>query len=299
MNRRKFLTSIVAASAIFATSGASALSLGSTGSDEIKYLNAGGSKFQHIHGSAGKTGSYYKAGSKLMMGLKQSVNADTDGSWDNMDLLAKGIINSAWVQADVYNLWLSKKPAYKSSLLASHTGRLEHIQLVMREGMDEDDLQSEKAKIYVGSPASGGAGSWRNMCLLESGYAKASVETGTYKATSSIALSKLKSGEFDAVILTSHIDVKDSFVAKVNADKSIHFANVDDRNLNNDIKIGGKDTPIYEFVTVDVAKGFFNDTEIKTIATEVLLVVNTKLMNNDQLANILDALDLKKSGMFR
>lgn len=281
------------------TSSVYAVSFGTASKDTAKTLVADGKEYLYIVGTASETGSYYKAGNVLTSGLKKAVSAPTDGSWQNMDLLSEGQINAGFVQADVYNLWLSKNPQFKDKLLASGTGRLEYIQLVMRKGTDEDSLQNDKAKVYVGLGASGGAGSWRNMCLLETNYAKASVITGTYSANSSIAINKLKSKEYDALVLTSYITPKSDFVVKIMRDSDIYFADVNDRDLNDTITVNGVKAPIYKFINAPVKEGIFSDTKVETIATEVLFVVNTDLMSTKQLSDVLDRLELIKSSLFK
>lgn len=129
-----------------------------------------GKQSRFIVGTATETSSYFKAGSKLSSNLKGSYAATTDGSGQNLELLADGSINIAFVQGDVYNHWINSNPQFADKFTVIVTDRTEHVQLIMREGMSEDDLQKKGAKVFVGLQKSGGAGSWRNMQLLEPNY---------------------------------------------------------------------------------------------------------------------------------
>lgn len=276
-----------------------AVSFGSSSNDKPKYINIEGKEFKFVIGTASKTGKYYAAGSRLCTGINDCIVADTDGSKQNMELLADGLINGAIVQADAFNTFLENNPQYKDILLASSLDAEEEIQIVMMQGQDEDNLQNKKAVIYVGQLKSGGAASWTAMTKLESGYAKAAVVSDTYDATSAIAINKLKSGEFTALIRTSMANPDDKFVKKVQEDKEIQFVDINDRNLNDSIKINGKDQPMYQFKDMVLSKGFFSNTKVEVPSVKILFVFNKNLYSTQQLNEMLDNISVKKSGLFR
>jgi TRAP-type uncharacterized transport system substrate-binding protein len=85
--------------------------------------------------------AYYKAGNKLISNIKGAYNATTDGSGQNLELLAEGQANVAFVQGDVYNHWINSHPQFTDKFTVIVTDRTEHVQLIMRDGMTEDDLQ--------------------------------------------------------------------------------------------------------------------------------------------------------------
>lgn len=290
---------VILVSALFLTSCLFAVSFSSSSNDMPKYINIEGKDFKFVIGTASKTGKYYAAGTRLCTGLSDCIAADTDGSKHNMELLANGLINGAIVQADAFNSFLENNPQYKDTLLASSLDAEEEIQIVMLKGKDEDSLQNKKAVIYVGQLKSGGAASWSAMTKLESGYAKAAVVSDTYDATSAIAINKLKSGEFTALIRTSMANPDDKFVKKVQEDKEIQFVDVNDRNLNDSIKINGKDQPMYQFKDMVLSKGFFSDTKVEVPSVKILFIFNKNLYSTQQLNEMLDNIAIKKSGLFR
>ncbi len=95
-----------------------------------------------------KVSTYYKAGNKLISNVKSAYNATTDGSGQNLELLAEGSANVAFVQGDVYNHWINSHPQFADKFTVIVTDRTEHVQLIMRDGMTEDDIQKKKVLKY-------------------------------------------------------------------------------------------------------------------------------------------------------
>ena len=242
-----------------------------------------GKKSRFIIGTATETSSYFKAGSKLSSNLKGSYAATTDGSGQNLELLADGSINIAFVQGDVYNHWINSNPQFADKFTVIVTDRTEHVQLIMREGMSEDDLQKKGAKVFVGLQKSGGAGSWRNMQLLEPNY----IAEPVYGELDQLAINDLVNKKYDAIIRTSNIDPSNEFTMKVAATKGIKFTDVDDADLNDKIKLNGEEKPVYNFTTETWRKGFINST-VKVIETRCYIVINNDLTSRKQRAEIAD-----------
>lgn len=242
-----------------------------------------GKQSRFIVGTATETSSYFKAGSKLSSNLKGSYAATTDGSGQNLELLADGSINIAFVQGDVYNHWINSNPQFADKFTVIVTDRTEHVQLIMREGMSEDDLQKKGAKVFVGLQKSGGAGSWRNMQLLEPNY----IAEPVFGELDQLAINDLVNKKYDAIIRTSHIDPSNEFTMKVAATKGIKFTDVDDADLNDKIKLNGEEKPVYNFTTETWRKGFINST-VKVIETRCYIVINNDLTSRKQRAEIAD-----------
>ena len=242
-----------------------------------------GKQSRFIVGTATETSSYFKAGSKLSSNLKGSYAATTDGSGQNLELLADGSINIAFVQGDVYNHWINSNPQFADKFTVIVTDRTEHVQLIMREGMSEDDLQKKGAKVFVGLQKSGGAGSWRNMQLLEPNY----IAEPVYGELDQLAINDLVNKKYDAIIRTSNIDPSNEFTMKVAATKGIEFTDVDDADLNDKIKLNGEEKPVYNFTTETWRKGFINST-VKVIETRCYIVINNDLTSRKQRAEIAD-----------
>ena len=242
-----------------------------------------GNQSRFIVGTATERSSYFKAGSKLSSNLKGSYAATTDGSGQNLELLADGSINIAFVQGDVYNHWINSNPQFADKFTVIVTDRTEHVQLIMREGMSEDDLQKKGAKVFVGLQKSGGAGSWRNMQLLEPNY----IAEPVYGELDQLAINDLVNKKYDAIIRTSNIDPSNEFTMKVAATKGIKFTDVDDADLNDKIKLNGEEKPVYNFTTETWRKGFINST-VKVIETRCYIVINNDLTSRKQRAEIAD-----------
>ena len=242
-----------------------------------------GKQSRFIVGTATETSSYFKAGSKLSSNLKGSYAATTDGSGQNLELLADGSINIAFVQGDVYNHWINSNPQFADKFTVIVTDRTEHVQLIMREGMSEDDLQKKGAKVFVGLQKSGGAGSWRNMQLLEPNY----IAEPVFGELDQLAINDLVNKKYDAIIRTTNIDPSNEFTMKVAAAKGIKFTDVDDADLNDKIKLNGEEKPVYNFTTETWRKGFINST-VKVIETRCYIVINNDLTSRKQRAEIAD-----------
>jgi len=263
---------------------------------ETKMLKApDGQQYEFIIATAAASGSYHKAGLKLAKSLNSATAATTDGSYQNMELLEKGAVSVAFVQADVYNYYISKHPNSATLFSIVETERTEHVQLIMRKGGDENDLQQKGAKVFIGLENSGGAGSWRNIVALEDNYAAASVVTGPID---SITFSDLEVGKIDAIVRTSHMTTGDDSVSSVVNNKKIDFVNFDDGDLNDEFEINGVSKPIYEFTEVEVEKGLFNDKEVVVLETKVFAVISNKTTTRAQRAKIADKLKLYGNGLF-
>lgn len=277
------------------TSIAFAAGFGSATQDaDIKLKNPfNGKEEKYIIGTATETSSYYKAGTKLANYIK-GYAATTDGSQQNLDLLANGDINVAFVQGDVFNLWLNSHPAYASKFTVLVTERTEHVQLIMRNGMTEDDLQKKGVKVFVGLTKSGGAGSYKNMQLLEPNY----IAEPIFGELDQLAINDLVNRKYDGIIRTSHIEAGNEFSIKVLNTKGIYFADIDDMDLNDPITINGETKPIYNFTAQNIEKGMFAKSA-KVIETRCYIVINNDLTSRKQRAEIADAIATYKESLFQ
>ena len=288
--RKLVLAALVAASTMFGAG------FGSASNDPDILLNNQftGKQNRFIIVTGSEKSSYYKAGEKLVNVLKGTFNATSDGSGHNLELLAEGSANVAFVQGDVYNHWINSNPQYANKFTVIITDRTEHVQLIMRDGMTEDDLQKKGSKVFVGMPKSGGAGSWRNMQLLEPNY----IAEPVYGELDQLAINDLVNKKYDGIIRTSHIEPGNEFTLKVLANKGLYFADIDDMDLNDPITINGETKPIYNFTTQDVSKGFFNKSA-KVIETRCYIVINNELTSRKQKAEIADAIATYKESLFQ
>ena len=250
------------------------------------------SRFIIVTGSE-KSG-YYKAGTKMVDNLKGAYNATSDGSGHNLKLLAEGSANVAIVQGDVYNYWINENSQFANKITVIVTDRTEHVQLIMRNGMTEEDLQKKGAKVFVGMKDSGNAGSWRNMQLLEPNY----IAEPVFGELDQLAINGLVNKEYDGIIRTSHIDPANEFTQKVNATKGIYMADIDDMDLNDKIKLNGEERQVYEFKTETYKKAFI-DSSAKLIETRAYIIINNELTSRKQRAEIADMYRDFKQGLFQ
>jgi len=266
-----------------------------TGSDQQKY--------QYVICTASETGSYYQAGKRLVSLLGQergtshntAVAETTDGTKQNLQLVADGICNVAFVQEDYLAFLRGQDKAFFDNKAIITLERTENVQLIMRKGMSEDDIQEKGAKVLVGLANSGGAASWQLIQSLEPDYKLATTVYGDIDIS---ALSDLAAGRVDAIIKTAHLNPSSDQLAKdVQATDGIEYVDFDDSDLNDSIDFGDGAKPIYRFVDTTVAKGFF-DTEAETFETHVAIIVDKSKMSKKQKNRILRVLTLNKSNLF-
>lgn len=273
---------------------------GTSGNEKVKKLKGtDGKKYEFLIGTASEEGSYYSAGQKLAKLLgktkkgKQAARAETtDGCGQNLELLDEGIVNIIFCQGDMAALRKAQDKNYFSNKLTMRIDRPEHVQLIMRKGMNEDDLQESGAKVLTGLINSGGNGSWDNIVKLEQSYGKATVINGDIDDS---ALQDLEDGTIDAIVRTSYLNPKTDQLAKdIANNKKLYFADFDDKDLNDSIDLGNGSRPIYEFENREVAKGFFNDVEADVLRTNVYIIINKDLMTKKQRNKVIRIIKNKK-----
>ena len=289
--KKLLLSCLLAASTMFGAGFGTA----STDADVLLNNPFTGKQNRFIIATGTEVSAYYKAGNKLQANVKGGYNASTDGSGHNLELLANGDVNVAFVQGDVYNYWINSHPQYADKFTVIITDRKEHVQLIMREGMTEDDLQKKGAKVFVGLQKSGGAGSWRNMQLLEPNY----IAEPVYGDLDQLAINDLVNKKYDAIIRTSHIDPANEFTQKIAATKGIYMADIDDMDLNDKIKLNGEERQVYEFVTETWNKNGFFSKNAKMLETKCYIVINNDLTSRKQRSEIADVYRDFKSTLFQ
>jgi len=174
--------------------------------------------------------------------------------------------------------------------------RTENVQLIMRKGASEDDLQSKDAKVLVGLINSGGAVSWELIRTLEKGYAKAKIVNGDIDIS---ALSDLDRGKVDAIIRTSHLDPTHDLLAQnIDKMKGIEFVDFDDAELNDEVNFGSGEKPIYKVVNSLIDKGIIYNTTVKTLETHVAIVIDKEKMNKEQKNKILKVITQNSNSLF-
>lgn len=148
--------------------------------------------------------------------------------------------------------------------------------------------------MFVGLQKSGGAGSYRNMQLLEPNY----VAEPIFGDLDSIAITDLINKKFDGIIRTSFLAPGDDISIKVLNNKDLYFADLDDMDLNDPITLNCETKPIYNFVKKDVEKGIFASSA-KMLETKVYIVISNELTSRKQRAEIADLLATYKATLFQ
>ena len=287
--KKLLIGTLVAASVAFSAGFGSA----STDMDKTVDNPFTGKPSNFLIATASESGSYYKAGVKMAKQLQNAYPATTDGSGQNLDLLSQGLANVAFVQGDIFNEWKAKNPGLTEKFTVIITERTEHVHLITKKGTTEDDLQKKGSKVLVGLSKSGGAGSYRNMQLLEPNY----VAEPMFGEIDAIAINDLKQGKITGIIRTAHVEPGDVLISKVLADESLTIEDLDDSDLNDNITLNGETRPIYNFVNQNVQKGMFAKSA-KMLETRVYIVINNELTSRKQRAEIADIVSMYKTTLF-
>ena len=287
--KKLLIGTLVAASVAFSAGFGSA----STDMDKTVDNPFTGKPSNFLIATASESGSYYKAGVKMAKQLQNAYPATTDGSGQNLDLLSQGLANVAFVQGDIFNEWKAKNPGLAEKFTVIITERTEHVHLITKKGTTEDDLQKKGSKVLVGLSKSGGAGSYRNMQLLEPNY----IAEPMFGEIDAIAINDLKQGKITGIIRTAHVEPGDVLISKVLADESLTIEDLDDSDLNDKITLNGETRAIYDFVKKDVQKGMFAKSA-KMLETRVYIVINNELTSRKQRAEIADSVSMYKATLF-
>jgi len=237
--------------------------------------------------TGGKSGTYIKVGHNLKSLLGTGTVVTSKGSVENLDRLAKGEAQIGLVQMDAYAWYASKHPEVATELEIMGSLYEECAYLAVNAGgkvLNEDDLQTVKdATIAVGSKGSGTAVTWDYMLKLEPKYKNAGVVfTGGTRA-----LGKLVAKQVDAVMWVTKPKLDDKMAQTVLKNKELQLVGFNDKDLNDKLPTTGK--PVYQFRTIDTAKGLFNDKEITTACVEAVIVARTDT-DEEVLESVSDAL---------
>lgn len=312
----KKLVTLGLAAAMSASLYAAPMGFGSTSNETIKFLNApDGKKYEFVICTAGADGSYYPAGVNLadkigidyQTNTKRAYTATTDGTNQNYELMSQGACNIMLMQGDHAAYVAGTDKSFFKNKATIQLGRKENVQLIMRKGMDEDDIQNPDAKVHVGLPNSGGAASFKNMGFLDDDYIVKS-DNVIYGDIDISVLNDLASGKIDAIIRTSHLNPdKDEIASLVvqmgdlknddGPNKEIYFADLDDVALNNKVDLGDGEKAIYVFEdTIIDSSGW--DTKAETLTTNVMLVIDKANMTKKQKNHVLRIVTQNRNSLF-
>ncbi len=304
MKRKTILSSLLALT-LLSTINLSAGGFGTNENKEPQFLKGSdGKKYQYVICTAQKDGSYYQAGKRLKNLLGKDFKTDnplasaetTDGSRQNHELMNNGVCNVIFIQEDYLAFLEGRDKSFFDNKSVVTLERTENVQLIMKKGASENDLQSEDAKVLVGLLNSGGAVSWELIRTLEEGYAKAKIVNGDIDIS---ALSDLDREKITAIIRTSHLDPNyDMLAQNIKKMKGIEFIDFDDKELNDKVNFGDGEKSIYKVVDSLIDKGVIYNTMVKTLETHVAIVIDKEKMNKEQRNRILKVITQNSNSLF-
>lgn len=223
--------------------------------------------------TGGKTGTYFKVGHNIRKVLGGQV-MNSKGGVENIERLMSGEAQIGFAQSDTYAFMSTGNPEVETTVEIMGSPYKEAVYIVANKAgrvRNENDLQKEGVTIAVGKKGSGGESTWNYMRQLEPGYKKPAVSfTGGIRALGKLAAQP--EGSIDAVLFVTKPVIAGKMIATVMNNPDLVFIDVNDMDLNDTYKPTGK--PIYDFCKIDVAKGVFNDKEIKTICMETFILAN-------------------------
>lgn len=133
------------------------------------------------------TGNYQVAGEAIAkhLGADNPVKVhfvNTNGSLDNLNMVARGQCSAGITQSDVFDLWRTEAPdANKVEVLADLYTEYFHILCPTSAGISNlSDLASKHATLIIGPPGSGTAETWRSARSVdEKKYGNANVDVSS------------------------------------------------------------------------------------------------------------------------
>jgi hypothetical protein len=217
----------------------------------------------------------------------------SNGSGQNLDLLAEGKADIAFAQADVYGLKLHQEPERYGELLVIGKLADECIYLAKRKDGPVQDLKSlgsapggRPARLAAGAELGGMSGTWRFLSFLDPTLAGAEV----VHEGDTLAINQLAIGRFDAVgWVTDPTNYDHKMLRALLSNDSLSLMDLTDPALLKPLPDG---TRVYEAKEVDLTDSW-RAKKLETLCTSALMLVrkdaNPRLIH--KLADVL-SLDL-------
>lgn len=312
MFKKRLLGAVLAASLL--VTGANAFSKRNV--DKEVYLSGSdGKQYQIVFATGGAGGTWDKGAQRLKdkTGIDRKTRGsvtrveNVNGTGDIIYHMKQGEANAGFIQGDyVPELLADKEFSKGKSFIKLAPETMEKIQLIMRKGMDEGDLQKKidnrNPVVFAGRDGSGGVHSAEMVKKLEPSYifevmGAERAEDYDYDIT---AITALLNGEIDAIIKTSNpIPSKDEFGNIIRKTNGIHLVDFDDYDLNDKMMLpNGKEEALYVFTEFNYTGGLFSsDTEAPGVPT--YLVIDKKNMSKDAYKRLLKAINSTKYNPFK
>lgn len=136
------------------------------------------------------TGNYQKAGEAITHQLSPSLQkrvkfVKTNGSLDNLNLVASGQCSAGITQSDVYDLWRTEAPnAANVAVMQDLYTEYVHVLCPASAKISNlEDLAGKHATMIIGPPGSGTAETWRSLRQVdEKKYGNANIDVSSEPA---------------------------------------------------------------------------------------------------------------------
>jgi TRAP-type uncharacterized transport system substrate-binding protein len=196
---------------------------------------------------------------------------DTTGSRENLELLADGKADLAFAQADIYAAKLAANPERFGSIMILGKLSDECVFIAYRKkgavtalAQLGQPVGDRPARIAVGPPQSGMAGTWMYLSKLDPKLGAAEV----LNDGDTLALNQLAVGSFDAVAwITDPRNAQHKMLRAVMANDELGLMNVDDPSLEHTLADG---TRIYWLAEVKQGSGW-RAKKLTTVCTSALV----------------------------
>jgi hypothetical protein len=231
---------------------------------------------QRVWVASGKPGGTYRdvyaRAVEQALGDHLVLHRTTSGSGENLDLLANGRVDLAFVQADIYAAGLKRAPDRYGDLLIVGRVADECVYIAHRsDGPVREPKQLEKpvdgrpAEIAVGPLKGGMSGTWAYLTTLEPELANAKV----HHVGGPVAIDRLVAGTFDAVAwVTDPTNLGHHMLRALRANEKLALMDLRDADLTGTLPDG---TRVYEARSVPIEPGP-QARQIQTVCTSALLL---------------------------
>ncbi|WP_082050427.1 TAXI family TRAP transporter solute-binding subunit [Risungbinella massiliensis] len=253
--------------------------------------NAGGDPQQLTLATGGTSGTYYALGSGISKILTDKAklntnNQSTGASVENMRLLSNGEVQIAFTQSDILNYATNGTEMFKTQGAIKNLKALanlypETVQIVVPANSSVKTVQDLKGKrVSVGA---GGSGTELNAKQILEVHGIKFEDLQVQRLSFGDSVAAIKDGKLDAAFVTAGTPT--AAVTELGATNGVRILNVEDEFFQ---KLSQK-YPFYTQVTIpgNTYKG--QDTDVKTVAIQAMLVVSDE-MSEEMVYNITKSL---------
>lgn len=232
--------------------------------------------------TGGEQGTYFRVGNMMDNAADARrlniENVSTNGSWENMRMVAELECHAAVVQADAYTLFARQNAAKAVNIDNVGNLHLEYAHMLCNKdaGIDDAaDLESDEVTIAVGKTGSGPWVTWQNWMAEDSGFEK----TRVVPLGGIAAQAKVSQGA-DVQCMLEITGLGSSSIHNIDSRFGANLVLVEMDNWTLNDSKDPKGNKLYEFADipsktygVNLQKGGWSSVE--TIRQSAVLVINT------------------------